>query len=143
MGGAYGSRCFILRNGGAMFSSYRDPNLAETLNIYDKITEYLETFDANEKEMTKYIIGTIGRIDFPMTPSMKGAAAANEYFSKLTFEDKQRERDEILATTLAEIKQFAQLMRDISKQNVFCVLGSETKIKDNEKLFKNVLNIFD
>ncbi|MCD4656424.1 MAG: insulinase family protein [Planctomycetes bacterium] len=143
MGGAYGSRCLIARNGSVLFGSYRDPNLPETFSIYDKIAEYLETFDANYKEMKKYIIGTIGRIDFPMTPSIKGAASFDAYFSQLTQEDRQLERDEILATTLTDIKGFAQMMRDVTAQNVLCVLGSEKKIKDNESLFKKVINIFE
>ena len=143
MGGAYGSRCTIARNGSVLFGSFRDPNLPETFSIYDKIAEYLETFNVNDKEMKKYIIGTIGRIDFPMTPSMKGAAAFNACFSQLTQEDRQLEREEILATTLADIKGFSQMMHDITAQNVLCVLGSEKKIKDNANLFKTVTNIFD
>ena len=47
--------------------------MKETNEIYEGIPEYLENFDADERDMTKYVIGTISELDTPLTPSQKGS----------------------------------------------------------------------
>ena len=53
-GGAYGCMSAITRSGDGYFVSYRDPNMKETNDIYEGIPEYLENFNADERDMTKY-----------------------------------------------------------------------------------------
>lgn len=142
-GGAYGAFCKFDRSGNAYFVSYRDPALKETLNIYDETVEFLKNFNVDDREMTKYIIGTISKVDIPLTPSMKGHAAAENYIRHITYEDIQKERDEILNTKREDIRAFSNLISDIMKQDNFCVLGNEDKIKENEKLFNKLINIFE
>ena len=71
-GGAYGYMSSFNRLGDGYFVSYRDPNLEKTNEIYEGITDYLRTFDVSDRDMTKYIIGTISNIDQPMNPVAKG-----------------------------------------------------------------------
>lgn len=142
-GGAYGAFARFDRNGNMLAISYRDPNLKETLDVYDGVKEFIRDFDADSKEMTKYIIGTISEMDFPMTPAMKGERAAAYYISNITHEDRQRERDEVLSTTKADIKGFENMARDLMDKNFICVLGNEGKIKENKDIFKKLINIFE
>lgn len=142
-GGAYGVFVNFTRSGMMLFSSYRDPNLKETLDAYDMLAEYLNAFDADEREMKKYIIGTISRLDAPMTPQMKGERADINYFTGLTQSQIQKERDEILSTKTEDIKALASMARDIAKNDFICVLGSESKIKENKDLFKQLINVFE
>ncbi|MFR3321582.1 MAG: hypothetical protein ACLTSZ_11170 [Lachnospiraceae bacterium] len=92
LGGAYGCMSAFGRGGDTMFVSYRDPKLAKTNEVYDGIPAYLEQFEADEREMTKYIIGTISELDTPLTPSMKGSRSLNAYFCEITEEEVQKER---------------------------------------------------
>ncbi len=140
-GGAYGPRTLIDKNGTFMLGSYRDPNLAKTLDIYSNLPNYLEKFDADEREMTKYILGTISSLDKPMTPAMKGTVATARYLTGITQDDMQRERDEVLATKPPDIRQFAELVQKVLEANTFCVLGNELKIKENEKLFDKIVSV--
>lgn len=142
-GGAYGSFSSFQRNGNMFFTSYRDPNLAETLKVYDGAGEFFKNFNTDDRQMTKYIIGTVSDLDFPLTPSMKGDRAAENYIKKLTYEDIQKERDEILKTTVEDIKSFGNLISDVMKQNFICVLGNEEKIKENQILFNDTMNVFE
>jgi Zn-dependent M16 (insulinase) family peptidase len=141
-GGAYGGFANIFRNGNIFFGSYRDPHLKQTLNVFDEAENYLRDFVTSPREMTKYIIGTISTLDAPLTPSMKGERATAYYISSITQEDLQRERDEVLRTQLTDIRNCAELIADTMKQNCFCVLGSETKIRENEALFKKLTPVF-
>lgn len=142
-GGAYGAFANFQWGGNTVFSSYRDPNLVETLDAYNKAGEFIANFDADNREMTKYIIGTISELDSPLTPAMKGFVADEYYIRHITQESVQKERDEILNTKKEDIRSLANLVSDVMKQNYFCVLGSEEKIKTNKDIFGNIINIFD
>ena len=141
-GGAYGCMTGFARSGNMYFTSYRDPNLKETLAVYDAIEKYVRNFTADQREMTKYIIGTMSRIDFPLSPMAKGERALSYYISKIRPEDIQKERDEILTTTEKEIQQLGDLLKETMAQNHLCVVGNENKIKENKEVFKEIVELF-
>jgi Zn-dependent M16 (insulinase) family peptidase len=124
-------------------TSYRDPNLKETLMVFDEVESYLREFQADRRQMTKYILGTISKVDAPLTPSMKGERSAAHYLSGITSEDLQKERDQIIATTDQDIRLAADLVGMTMRQNHYCVLGNETKIKENQELFKKLIPVFE
>lgn len=134
-GGAYGCMCSFSRRGDSFFVSYRDPHLRGTNEIYEKIPAWLEAFDADEREMTKSIIGAISEMDTPLTPSGRGARSLNAYFEQITEEQVQKERDEVLSATPKQIRALAPLVRAILGENALCVVGNEEKIQDARELF--------
>ncbi|SHH63443.1 insulinase family protein [Clostridium grantii] len=143
LGGAYGSFATFGRSGNMVLASYRDPNLKETLDIYDDMKTYLENFDVDTREMTKYIIGTISNLDTPLTPSMKLDKAISCYMSGVSNEDLQRERNEVLNTSPEKIREFSKMVEAVMKENSICVLGNEIKIKENKDLFNELVDIFN
>jgi len=141
IGGAYGGFSSVNSSGTILFSSYRDPNLAETLENYDKTPDFLEKFDPDNLAMIRFIIGTIARTDSPLTPSEKGELACRYHFSGVTAEYLQLEREAILSTTAKDIREFSGLIKDILAQNVYCVYGDETRISENRHLFGSLVKI--
>jgi Zn-dependent M16 (insulinase) family peptidase len=139
IGGAYGGSSGINRNGILYFSSYRDPNLKETLENYDATPDYLKNFNADSTTMTRYIIGTIAGLDMPLTPSQKGNAAVQNYLSKITREQLQKERNEVLSTTAEDIRGMEGLVSGVLKKGVLCVYGNQEKIKANKELFSKLV----
>jgi len=143
-GGAYGSQSsFDSYSGDYGLVSYRDPNLTETLDIYDQIADYIENFNVSEKELTKILIGCVGRLDPPMTADRKGSASMVEYLTGKTYELKQKRRDELLSTRLEDIKSFAVLFRKIKESGNICVLGNDEKIKKSKNRFDHLVKVFD
>lgn len=142
-GGAYGAMTAIGNNGNVAFISYRDPKLAETLATFDGTAEFLRNFEADEREMTKYIIGTISNVDMPLTPKMIGNAAQNMYFTGRTQAQRQQRRDEILATTPKDIQGLAEIIDDCMKADNICVFGNERVLKDNEAIFDKLTKVMD
>lgn len=140
-GGAYGAFANIGRSGNVMFASYRDPNLAETFKVFDGIAEYLRALDVSDREITKYIIGTMSGIDAPKTPKNIGQAARACYFQGITLADRQKSRDEVLSATLKDVKNTAELIDDCMRQNIVCALGNENTLKENAGLFKSLKSI--
>ncbi|MDF2822397.1 MAG: hypA [Clostridiales bacterium] len=141
-GGAYGCMCGFARTGNVFFTSYRDPNLKQTLNTFDGIVKYIENFDVDDRDMTKYIIGTISDVDIPQTPAGKGERSLVAYLTNVSFEDIQQERDEILSTDCSKIRELAQLVKAVLDQKNICVVGNEAKIKENKDEFKTIQNLF-
>ncbi|WP_410506308.1 insulinase family protein [Haloimpatiens sp. FM7315] len=142
-GGAYGSFSHFEMNGNLFFTSYRDPNLKETLDAYNDAYKYVEQFNADYREMTKYIIGTISELDTPLTPSMKGDAASINYIRGISEEAIKKERDEILSTSVDDIRSLKDMLKASFEENYICVLGNESTIKENKDLFKKTFNLFE
>ena len=142
-GGAYGGSAKFERNGNLVFFSYRDPNLVETLAVYNEMADFLKHYDTEEREMTKYIIGTIGRLDVPLTPSMKAQRAAEQYIRGLSQPDRQKERDEILNAKPGDIRKLAALVDAAMQENYLCILGGEEKIKENKEVFGRLVQVFE
>ncbi|MBQ8682583.1 MAG: insulinase family protein [Selenomonadales bacterium] len=140
-GGAYGALVQFRRNGNMILGSYRDPNLAETVEVFDTTGDYLANFDVPEREMTKYIIGTMSGIDMPLTPAMKGEAAAECFLRGISHDDLQAERNEILGATQADIRAAGELIRAAMAENCLCVVGSEEKIRGSEAMFGSIASL--
>ncbi len=141
-GGAYGCMSALARDGQGYFVSYRDPNLAETNQVYEKIPEYLANIKIDDRDMTKYIIGTISELDTPMNPAAKGLRGLNAYMTGITEEILQRERNQIIDSTQEDIRKLADPVRAVLEEEVFCVIGNQEKIAANEALFKEVKQLF-
>lgn len=140
-GGAYGCMSGFGRSGEGYLVSYRDPNLKETNEIYEGIPAYLEAFDPDERDMTKYVIGTISNLDAPLTPSVKGSRGLSAYLSGVTEEMMQTERDQILGATKEDIRALAAQVRAVLSTGSFCVVGNEEKIEANRGMFDEVSSL--
>ncbi|MCR5357226.1 MAG: insulinase family protein [Lachnospiraceae bacterium] len=141
-GGAYGCMNSYSRSGDMFFVSYRDPNLRNTLDVYEKAADYIRNFDPDERDMTKYIIGTISDLDVPLTPHAKGLRSMSAYLCRDTYENVQKERDEVLGADKDKIRELADRVDAVIKDRHICVLGSEELIKKEASLFDKVDSVF-
>ncbi len=140
-GGAYGCSGSFRSDGCIIFTSYRDPHLKNTLEVYAGIPEYLRSFTADEQTMTKYIIGTLSMIDTPLTPSLSGSVAMQFYLAGQSLSEVQRTRDQILDATDEDIRALAPYVEAALKQNYICVVGSEGAIERDKDVFGNLENL--
>ena len=138
LGGAYGAFTQFLRDGTAILCSYRDPNLAETLKAYEDLPAYLENLTLSDREMTKYVIGTMAAAETQLTPSMKGERAMVHYLSGNTRESRMKIRDEVINCQVEDIRKLAPLVESVIKDPYICVMGSEDKIERDKALFDAV-----
>lgn len=141
-GGAYGCMSGFTRRGDSYFSSYRDPNLSKTNQVYEGIPDYLKNFTVEEKEMTKYIIGTFSDVDTPLTPAGKTGRSATAYLTGLTYEMIQKEREEILNAGQEDIRALSGIVEAILKEDAICVIGNEEKLKEEKELFMELKNLY-
>ncbi len=141
-GGAYGCSLSVSPQTGLVgASSYRDPNLKNTVDVYDKMVEYVENFEADEREMTKAVLGCFGGMDAPMTPRMEGGRSFSHYISGRTYEELQTIRDQARNCSAQDIRDCAKLLKTIVDENCICVVGASGNIEANVELFDNTRNI--
>ena len=137
-GGAYGCMSGFGRSGDSYFVSYRDPNLGRTVEVYKGIAEYLKNFGVDDRDMCKYIIGTISEMDTPMNPLAKGNRSLAAWLGGLNQEMIQKERDEVLGADAGKIRELSAMVDAIMKQGYLCVIGSENKIQEEKSLFTQI-----
>lgn len=142
-GGAYGAGSGFNRSGDCYFTSYRDPKIKETNDVFESIPKYLEEFEVSERDMTKFIIGTISSMDTPLTPRTDGARSMGAYISELTEDDLRKERRQVLDTDVNDIRKHADMIKAVLKQDNICVLGNEDNIEKAKELFKNTVDLFE
>jgi hypothetical protein len=140
-GGAYGAGISIDRTGHLITYSYRDPNLKETIEAYDSMADYIRNLNLTKNDLTTFIIGTISRMDPATTPHMKGQIATSRFISNVTQEDVQKNRDEILSTRVKDIKDCVDILESTMKENYVCALGNENKLRENQDLFNNLVQL--
>ncbi len=137
-GGAYGCMSNFSYSGDSYLLSYRDPNLEKTNVIYEGAPEFVRNFNVSDRDMTKFIIGTIGDMDTPLTPATKGARSFGAYMSHMTIEDYQKERDEVIGADAASIRKLADLLQCVVDQNYFCVVGNAGQIQNADGMFDRI-----
>ncbi|MDW8145180.1 MAG: insulinase family protein [Roseiflexaceae bacterium] len=128
-GGAYGSFCsFDPRSGMFNYTSYRDPNLLRTIDVYDGSAAFLRQLDLSEKELTRAIIGAIADLDAYQLPDARGFTAMVRYLVGDDDAYRQQVRDEVLGTTLADFRAFADVLDTLRDSAALVVMGGEDAI---------------
>jgi hypothetical protein len=128
------------RIGEGYLVSYRDPHLKRTMDVYEGVADYLRSFTVSDRDMNKYIIGTISNLDQPMTPASKGDRSMNLYMNHVSAEMIRRERAQVLDATQEDIRALAGVVEAMLAADQICVIGSEEKIEENRDMFDNVTN---
>ncbi len=140
-GGAYGCMSGFGRSGDSYLVSYRDPNMKETNAVFEGVVPYLESFDPDERDMTKYVIGAISNLDTPLTPYIKGCRGLSAYLSGISNDMLQKERDEVLSATKEDIRALAGPVSAMLATGALCVVGAEEKIEENRDWFGEVASL--
>ena len=138
VGGAYGCSGSANRCGDTAFTSYRDPHLRRTNEVYEGIPAFLRDFSVDDRDMDKYVIGTVSEMDTPLNPAALGSRSLHAWMCSLTEEQLKKERDEVLGACQEDIRDLAPLMEAVLSQERLCVVGSEGKLKEEADLFETI-----
>ncbi len=141
-GGAYGCMCGFYRDGGSYFCSYRDPNLGQTIDVFEKAADFIENYEADERTMTQYIIGAISELDTPLTAAGKGRRSREYYMTGMTNEMLQSARNQVLDATPDDIRALAKYIRAFMDDDFLCVVGNEQQIVAEKEKFMRIENLF-
>lgn len=137
-GGAYGCMCGFSPNGTGYFTSYRDPNLKETYDVYEEAVDYVKNYAADERTIRKFIIGAVSGIDVPLSAADKGARSLGAWLTHTTYAQLKKRRDEMLGTDVETIRSLYGIVDAIVHSGIRCVVGSQAKIQENKDMFQKV-----
>jgi hypothetical protein len=141
-GGAYGAATFFDAESGVWnFSSYRDPNLLVTLDVYDKAADFLAKLDLSEAERVKSIVAGIGQMDTYLLPDAKGFVSMQRYLIGYSDEQRQQFREEILSATAQDFRRFGEVLRQLNNNGLIAVLGSQQAIDAANAQRDHFLNV--
>ena len=103
----------------------------------------LKNFTVDERDMCKYIIGTISGKDVPKTPQMKGSVSKTAYFCGVTEEMLQKERNQILNASVEDIRALADIVKAVLDAEQICVVGSESKVEGASDILMEVKSLIN
>lgn len=141
-GGAYGCMCSFMPQGDSMFVSYRDPNLLETYQVFENAADFVEHFDIDDRDMVKYIIGTISNMDTPLEPDDLGERSFQAYLLGRTEAELQKYRDQVLSCDQETIRSLAPYVRCVVDAGNNCTIGNEDKLEEAKDKFKEIRHVF-
>ena len=140
MGGAYGSGMAAKQNNLAYYS-YRDPNPANSLDVYNRCGEYLKQFCRGEDSLQNYIIGTIGDSEPLLTNMTTMGTGDGMVFSNITYETRRENRRQILTMTKKDIEELIPLF-DFAKDDVgVCVVGGREALEKCGERIERIIKL--
>ncbi|NUQ86594.1 MAG: insulinase family protein, partial [Anaerolineales bacterium] len=132
-GGAYGAfSIFDDATGVFTFLSYRDPNVAATIENYDRAGAFLKSLDSsrlNDNELTKAIIAAIGDMDAYQLPDAKGYTSMMRYLTGRTDGMRQKIREEVLSTNGEDFIAFGEALERAAQSEAVAVMGSQSALE--------------
>lgn len=139
-GGAYGAGIQITENSLVTYS-YRDPNLEETLEVYDHMGDFLRSGSIDQRDLHQYIIGTLGAFDPPMTTQAKGKVDLIRFMQHRDVETIERWMEEATHTTTEQLASYAEILDQAMAMPYCCVLGNKEKVMKSKDHFKTLLRL--
>ena len=140
-GGAYGGGITIGRSGDMATYSYRDPNLKNTVRVYDSIGSFVESLKISEEDLKDFIIGSMNSFDPLLSPEQVGDINLSRFITGLKVEDLEKSKKEALETNLEKLNSYGKVFDEAMKKNYLAAFGSENIIRDGEGLFKEIKSI--
>lgn len=129
-GGAYGASCAYSRlSGNLTFASYRDPNVARTLDAYAGIGPYLSALSLDPAELEKSVVGSIGDMDHYMLPDAKGFTALARELTKEDDDYRQAAREAVLSTSRADFAAFGEAVEAVLADGPVVVAGGRDALE--------------
>lgn len=140
-GGAYGAGISIGRSGDMATYSYRDPNLKNSVRVYDSIGTFVENLKVSDEDLKNFIIGSMNAFDPLLSPEQVGDINLSRFITGLTREDLEKSKKEALETSVEKLNSYGKIFDEAMKKNYLAAFGSESIIRDGENLFKEIKSI--
>jgi presequence protease len=142
-GGAYGGMSsFDATLGIFAFLSYRDPHIAETLNVFREARKFYSENEMSADDMEKAIISTLSALDKPLDPSGRGYLAMIRHFVGVTDGMRQAFRDRIFAATPEKVRDaLAGYFAKSAASQTVAVYAAQEKLEEANRQMANPLQL--
>lgn len=121
--------------------SYRDPHLDRTIKSYQAIPDYLRELKLSPEDLDRTLIGSIGRLDRPMTERQKSSFDRALYLSQYPEGFFKRLLKEMKETDIDELRSYEKPIQRALDHASTAVIGSKEAIEKSEIPFDKVYDI--
>lgn len=128
-GGAYGQGISLSTGGIMSLSSYRDPNLKETVDVYNGLAAWLRAADFTPVELERIIIGSLNKFDPVISPYEVDLIMLERRYSGLDEKRLGRLKSEAMSTKLSNLHEAADWLEQTIAQGSICVVGDEANLR--------------
>ena len=118
--------------------SYRDPQIKATIGTFDGAADFLSDLELSERAVEDYIISCVRNLDNPLTPQAQGYICSLLYLSGRSDDRIQQERDELLGSTLADIRALGEMMKPFMSGRACCTVGNSENITANSSMYDEI-----
>jgi len=138
--GAYDNIVNFSSNG-FLVSSYRDPNIKETFEIYKGLPEFLKNIDITQADLDRFILKAFSNYSAPSGELVGASAAINSYLSGYSVDDRLKILSEIKSVTVKDVKDLSVVLENFLKNGAYSTAGSLQKLTDNKELYDTIISI--
>ena len=139
--GAYG--CGTVPNSAKRLDmwSYRDPQIAITLNTFKNAADFLSGLQLSDRALEDYIISVVRTLDNPQLPRAIAYLSSVYHLMGRDYSAIQLERDELLASTLADLNAVGESLKADIESAAFCTVGAAENIEANKELYDEIIKL--
>lgn len=136
-GGAYGggSSCYPL-SGHFVFTSYRDPHIANTLKAFEEAVEIIRKGKFSARELEEAKLENIQSLDAPISPGSRSDVAYGFLKEGRTYELRKRFRDSLLKATKKDVIKAIEnhIVKNLKEASIVVFAGDELIENENTAL---------
>lgn len=140
-GGAYGTTSTFDLDCFGGFTSFRDPKIYETDQVYINIPKYLESIELTEDRINNLIISAIASIDNPISNHLLFEKSIDYYLKNIDNEYINNIRKEVLDSDINSLKNQIRNINSIIKTNEVCGLISVKNLEKAKNQYDRIIKI--
>jgi Zn-dependent M16 (insulinase) family peptidase len=143
-GGAYGGFAVYSGEDGLFsFGSYRDPHIVNTLNIYDKVIDFIRFGSYSDEDVKEAVLQVCSDIDKPDPPGPAARKAFYRSLVQLSDEERLFFKQKLLKLRRNKIMEVAEkYFANGSNDKAVAVISNLVKLKEaNEKLSDSPMSL--
>ncbi|MFW3625207.1 insulinase family protein [Aerococcus viridans] len=136
-GGAYGAGITLTSSGDVTTYSYRDPNVDKTVDVYNKLPDFLANPGLSQDDLDQLIIGSMTAFHYPLTPASVNNLMVTRYFRSMTKDRIDARLSQALDTKVMDLVAFKDQIQIALDADNLVVFGNKQKIDDSTQTFNN------
>ena len=140
--GAYSVFHAIEDDLGMYLISYRDPNVAQTFDVYDSLYDQIASMPVSQETLNGYILSAYSSLALPAGELNGAVSAAFTYLSGNDQEEVFTWMRELKTMTPEKVEAYASLYQTLSETGVRSTAGPASAINANAELYDVILNPF-
>jgi len=145
-GNAYGANAGFDDGAGVfVLSSFRDPNIVETLDVFDRMGDWIDAAHWSQIDIDRAIIGSAKGVERPIRPGEATSLALSRHIRGDTDAFRERRYETALSGTPRSVKEAMQnVFARYENRATVCVVSSREKLDQaNARLGERALPVAD